>query len=50
MSTDVAPSPPDAAESTDQRLPLAELFRDLRTSPTGLAGREAARRPTAYGP
>ena len=32
------------------RLPLAELFRDLRTSPAGLASREAARRQLVYGP
>ncbi len=40
---------PDA-EETDQRRPLAELFRDLRTSAAGLAGREAARRLAVYGP
>jgi len=32
------------------REPLAELFRDLRTSPHGLTGREAARRTVVYGP
>ncbi|MDT7651385.1 MAG: hypothetical protein QOI36_2791, partial [Pseudonocardiales bacterium] len=40
----------DDAEHADQRRPLAELYRDLRTSPAGLAGREAARRQTIYGP
>ena len=43
-------APPDVAETTDQRRPLAELYRDLRTSPDGLAGREATRRQTVYGP
>ena len=41
---------PDAADETDSREPLVELFRDLRTSPTGLAGREAVRRMLVYGP
>ena len=41
---------PDDAEHSDQRRPLAELFRDLRTSPAGLTGREAARRLIVYGP
>jgi hypothetical protein len=36
--------PPDPLE------PLATLLRDLRTSPDGLSGREAARRLVAYGP
>jgi calcium-translocating P-type ATPase len=39
----------DDAEHSDQRRPLAELFRDLRTTPGGLAGREAARRQLVYG-
>src|SRR5215467_5496971 len=30
--------------------PLARLFRDLRSSPAGLTGREAARRLQAWGP
>jgi len=30
--------------------PLAQLFRDLRASPAGLPGREAARRLEVYGP
>ena len=34
----------------DGREPLAELFRDLRTSRDGLAVREAARRLVVYGP
>ena len=41
---------PDDAEHSDQRRPLAELFRDLRTSPAGLPAREAARRLIVYGP
>lgn len=41
---------PDAADQTDSREPLAELFRDLRTSRTGLSGREAVRRTLVYGP
>ena len=40
----------DAADETDSREPLVELFRDLRTSRTGLAGREAVRRMLVYGP
>lgn len=40
---------PDDAEEADQRRPLAELFRDLRTSPAGLAGRETTRRLAVYG-
>jgi magnesium-transporting ATPase (P-type) len=38
------------AEDADQRRPLAELYRDLRTSPNGLSTREAARRLLVYGP
>jgi len=37
-------------EESDPRRPLDELFRDLRTSPDGLAGREAARRLLVHGP
>ena len=33
----------------DPREPLAELFRDLRSSPAGLSGREAARRLEVFG-
>ena len=40
----------DTAEEIDERRPLAELYRDLRTSPEGLSGREAARRQSVYGP
>ncbi|GAA2052061.1 cation-transporting P-type ATPase [Catenulispora yoronensis] len=40
---------PDRAESVDERQPLAELFRDLRTSPSGLSERETARRRLVYG-
>jgi len=38
------------ANDTDPRHPLAELFRDLRSSPAGLSGRDSARRLTVYGP
>ncbi|MFJ2738148.1 cation-translocating P-type ATPase [Streptomyces sp. NPDC087440] len=41
---------PDDAEETDERLPPADLFRELRTSRSGLTGREAARRLLVYGP
>ena len=34
----------------DPRVSLAQLFRDLRTSPGGLSGREAARRLEVTGP
>lgn len=39
----------DAAEDVDERQPLNELFRDLRTSPLGLSDRETARRRLVYG-
>ena len=45
-----APGDPGTAERTDPLRPLAELFRDLRTSPAGLSAREAARRQVVYGP
>ena len=38
------------ANDSDPRHSLAELFRDLRSSPAGLSGRDAARRLTVYGP
>jgi hypothetical protein len=37
-------------DSRDPRQPLALLLRNLRTSPLGLSGREAARRLLVYGP
>jgi calcium-translocating P-type ATPase len=40
----------DVLEVADPRRPLAELYRNLRTSPTGLSSREAARRQLVYGP
>ena len=40
----------DNAEEADERRQPAELFRDLRTSPSGLTGREATRRQLVYGP
>ncbi|WIM97321.1 cation-transporting P-type ATPase [Actinoplanes oblitus] len=39
----------NADTEVNAREPLAELYRDLRTSPHGLAGREAARRLIVYG-
>jgi P-type E1-E2 ATPase len=44
----VGPSPPDGP--ADLLEPLAQLFRDLRASPGGLSGREAARRLEVSGP
>jgi calcium-translocating P-type ATPase len=41
---------PDVAQDNDQRRPVAEVYRDLRTSSAGLGGREAARRLVVYGP
>jgi len=38
------------AESPNPLEPLAQLFRDLRSTPGGLSGREAARRLEAAGP
>ena len=38
------------AESLEPREPLAQLFQDLRSTPGGLSGREAARRLAATGP
>ncbi|MEV5745394.1 cation-transporting P-type ATPase [Microbispora rosea] len=35
---------------SDPREPVVRLFRDLRTRPTGLSSREAARRLVVYGP
>ena len=37
-------------ESPNPLEPLAQLFRDLRSTPSGLSGREAARRLEAAGP
>jgi calcium-translocating P-type ATPase len=45
-----AEGPVPARGSADPREPLAELFRDLRSSPAGLSGREAARRLEVSGP
>ena len=39
----------DAGEQTDPRRPLAEVFRELRSSANGLTSREAARRRLVYG-
>lgn len=40
---------PDAGEQSDPRRPLAELFRELRSSAKGLTSREATRRLLVYG-
>ncbi len=47
-----APAEPEikAPDEVNPLEPLAVLFRDLRSSPRGLTGREAARRLVAYGP
>ena len=39
-----------ARELADPLEPLVQLFRDLRSSPAGLSGREAARRLEVFGP
>ena len=39
----------DVGQLSEARRPLAELFRDLRTGPDGLGGREAARRLVVNG-
>ncbi|GAA2673399.1 cation-translocating P-type ATPase [Actinoplanes palleronii] len=39
-----------APAEVDERRPPTELFRHLRSGPTGLRSREAARRLTVYGP
>ena len=44
-ATAIARDPP-----ADAREDPAQLFRELRSSPEGLSGREAARRLDAYGP
>ncbi|WP_194904414.1 cation-translocating P-type ATPase [Catenulispora rubra] len=49
VDNQAVPDDNDTAESVDERRPLAELFRDLRTSPKGLSEREAARRRLVYG-
>ena len=41
---------PDSGETVDERRPLVDLFRDLRTSGAGLSVREAGRRQLVYGP
>ena len=47
MSSKLAAPVADVADSLE---PMAKLFRDLRASPHGLSGREAARRFETYGP
>jgi hypothetical protein len=38
----------ETSKTADPREPLASLFRDLRTSASGLSGREAQRRLLVY--
>src|SRR5271154_669480 len=40
----------ETSKTADPREPLGSLFRDLRTSASGLSGREAQRRLLVYGP
>ena len=44
------PADPGTADGPDPLEPLGQLYRDLRSSASGLAGREAARRLEVYGP
>ncbi len=50
LDGDSPPSTDEARQDGDERRPLAELFRELRTSRTGLAPREAVRRFAVHGP
>ncbi|UOX93181.1 cation-transporting P-type ATPase [Amycolatopsis sp. FBCC-B4732] len=51
MTTHLRTKPPVAEEpAVDAREPVARLLRDLRTAPTGLTAREAARRLQVSGP
>ena len=49
VDNQAVPDDTDTAESVEERRPLTELFRDLRTSPKGLSERGAARRRLVYG-
>ncbi len=49
VSREHAVTEPERA-AVDPREPVAALLRDLRTTPEGLSGREAARRLRLYGP
>ena len=42
--------PETMTRDADPLKPLAQLYRDLRSSPDGLSGREAARRLEIHGP
>ncbi|MEW1959631.1 cation-transporting P-type ATPase [Kineococcus sp. NPDC059986] len=46
----VEPTPSGIVAEADERRGLDELFRDLRTGPDGLTGRDATRRLISYGP
>ncbi|PXY36529.1 cation-translocating P-type ATPase [Prauserella flavalba] len=46
----MVPELDEDARTTDPREPASLLLRDLRTKPSGLPGREAARRLVVYGP
>jgi calcium-translocating P-type ATPase len=48
--TEIPASQDEAAPAPNPLEPLAQLYRDLRTSPDGLSGREAARRLEVSGP
>ena len=50
QTTRIPPGQPGDAPAPDPLEPLAQLFRDLRTSADGLSAREAARRLEAAGP
>jgi calcium-translocating P-type ATPase len=54
VSADLDRRPPpelqgDPPAVSDPLVPLTQIYRDLRTSPSGLSGREAARRLQVYG-
>ncbi len=50
VGTNHADADADVGERVDERRPLVDLFRDLRTARSGLSAREAARRQVVYGP
>jgi len=50
VRVETSPAATRTAPTADPLEPLAQLYRDLRASPAGLSGREAARRLEATGP
>jgi calcium-translocating P-type ATPase len=50
MSTTASPAAAQRIDAPDPLEPLERLYRDLRSSPAGLSGREAARRLEVSGP